>query len=264
MFPYLEWKVIPVGPLNLQVWGLFGAIGIVAAVVWGVREAKRRGLDAAKIESLASWTILAAFIGARVFHVLFYEPGYYFAHPSEILSVWKGGLSSFGGFFGAAGVAAWRIRKTGLPFWRTADIAVPATTLGLGCGRIGCFLIHDHPGTLAHGAGKWFAVDYPGGPRYDLGLLLGITDFLLFGAMLVLMRTPRRQGSVGQEPRPEGWTLVLFLLAYAPIRFGLDFLRAVDVRYAGLTPGQYGAIILFIIGLFMMRRVYAKPSPGNL
>lgn len=254
MFPYVEWKTIALGPLTLQVWGLFAAVGVVAAVLWGTREAKRRGIDAVKIESLAFWTIFAAFLGARAFHVLFYEPGYYFAHPAEVLSVWKGGLSSFGGFFGAAAVAAWRIRKAGLPFWKTADIAVPATTLGLGCGRIGCFLIHDHPGTLAHGAGEWFAVNYPEGPRYDLGLLLGVLDFALFGAMLVLRR----------KPRPDGWTLVLFLLVYAPVRFGLDFLRAVDARYAGLTPGQYGSILLFIIGLFMWRRIYAKPAPGNL
>jgi len=254
MIPYVAWKTIALGPLTLQVWGLFAAIGIVAATLWGVREAKRRGLDHAKIESLAFWTIAAAFLGARAFHVLFYEPGYYFAHPAEILSVWKGGLSSFGGFFGAAAVAAWRIRKVGLPFLQTADIAVPAAVLGLGCGRIGCFLIHDHPGTLAHGAGTWLAVNYPDGPRYDLGLMLGVLDFTLFVAMLLLMR----------KPRPQGWTLVVFLLAYAPVRFALDFLRAVDVRYAGLTPGQYGSILLFIIGLFMMRRVYAKPSSGNL
>ncbi|HTK60326.1 MAG TPA: prolipoprotein diacylglyceryl transferase [Candidatus Baltobacteraceae bacterium] len=254
MIPYVAWKTIALGPVTLQVWGLFAAIGVVSAAALGSRLAKRKGLDAGKIESLAFWTIVAAFIGARAFHVLFYEPGYYFAHPGEILSVWKGGLSSFGGFFGAAIVAAWRIRRLGLPFWKTADIAVPATVLGLGCGRIGCFLIHDHPGTLAHGAGRWFAVNYPDGPRYDLGLLLGAVDFALFGAMLLLMR----------KPRPEGSMLVLFLLAYAPIRFGLDFLRAVDVRYAGLTPGQYGSVLLFIIGLFMMRRVYAKPASGNL
>ncbi len=254
MIPYLEWKTIALGPLTLQVWGLFAAIGIVAAVVWATREAKRQGLDAAKIEALAFWTILAAFLGARLFHVLFYEPAYYLARPWEVVSVWKGGLSSFGGFFGAAAVAAWRIRKLGLPFLKTADIAVPATVLGLGCGRIGCFLIHDHPGTLAHDGWTWLAVRYPDGARYDLGLLLGVFDFLLFGALLFLAR----------KPRPAGWTLVVFLLAYAPVRFGLDFLRAVDVRYAGLTPGQYGSILLFIIGFFMMRRIYGKPRTRNL
>jgi phosphatidylglycerol:prolipoprotein diacylglycerol transferase len=254
MLPYIEWRTIPIGPVTLQVWGLFAAIGVVAAVYFASWLAKRKGVDAAKIESLALWTIIAAFVGARLFHVLFYAPAHYLAYPSEILSVWKGGLSSFGGFFGAAVAAAWRIRKMGLPFLKTADIAVPATALGLGCGRIGCFLIHDHPGTLAHGIGKWVAVKYPDGVRYDLGLLLGAFDFLMFAALMILMRKPRR----------DGWTLVLFLLVYAPVRFGLDFLRAADVRYAGLTPGQYGSIILLIIGLVLAKRIYAKAPPGNL
>ncbi len=254
MLPYLGWKTIALGPLTLQVWGLFAAAGIVAATLFGMREAKRRGLDAAKFEALAFWTILAAFVGARVFHVAFYEPAYYAAHPADIVAVWKGGFSSFGGFFAAAAVAAWRIRKLGLPFLKTADVAVPATVLGMACGRVGCFLIHDHPGTLAYGAGEWFAVRYPDGARYDLGLLLGVLDAALFAAFLVLRK----------RAAPDGFHLSWILIAYAPARFGLDFLRAVDVRYAGLTPGQYGAILLFAIGLFMMRRVYAKPPTGNL
>lgn len=253
MIPYLEWKTIALGPLTLQVWGLFAALGVVSATLWAVRTAKRRGMDVAKIESLALWTIAAAFAGARLFHVIFYEPAYYFAHPAEILSVWKGGLSSFGGFFGAAAFAAWRIRKLGLSFWKTADVAVPATVLGLGCGRVGCFLIHDHPGTLAHEGWAWLAVRYPDGARYDLGLLLGVFDFLLLGALLLLMRKPRR----------DGWTLVVALLAYAPVRFTLDFLRAADVRYSGLTPGQYGSVLLFTAGLFVMMR-HVRPAQGSV
>ncbi|WP_437593604.1 hypothetical protein [Sorangium sp. So ce1000] len=49
---------------------------------------------------------------------------------------------------------------------------------------------------------------------------------------------------------------------YAPVRFLLDFLRIVDVRYAGLTPGQYGAIALFIAGLVLLiRSTRVQPAP---
>ncbi|MEK7545504.1 MAG: prolipoprotein diacylglyceryl transferase family protein [Patescibacteria group bacterium] len=250
MIPYLEWKTFALGPLTLQVWGLFAAVGVVAGTLFALREARRKGLDVAKTESLAFWTVFLAFVGARVFHAAFYEPAWYVAHPLDIVRIWKGGFSSFGGFFGAFGAFLWKGRALGLPFLKTADVLTPAATLGLGCGRIGCFLIHDHPGTLAHGAGNWLAVNYPDAPRYDLGLLLGVLDFALFGAYLALRRTTR----------PDGFYLAWLLMAYAPARFGLDFLRTVDIRYAGLTPGQYGSMLLFGVGLFViLRRVRQSP-----
>ncbi len=39
-------------------------------------------------------------VGARLGHVLFYEPSYYFSHPAEIFMVWHGGLASHGAAIG--------------------------------------------------------------------------------------------------------------------------------------------------------------------
>lgn len=254
MLPYVGWTSFAVGPVTVQVWGLFAAVGVVAGTAFALREAKRRGLDPAKIESLAFWTVLLAFVGARLFHAIFYAPGWYAAHPAEILAVWKGGFSSFGGFAGAIAAFLWKGRAFGLPFLKTADALVPAAFLGLGCGRIGCYLIHDHPGTLAHAGWEWIAVRYPDGARYDLGLLLGVFDFLLFSALLLLAR----------RPRPDGFLLAFAMFAYAPVRFGLDFLRQDDVRYAGLTPGQYGAVMLLAAGIIMLSRTHARPRARHL
>ena len=253
MIPYFVWKTIQLGPVTIQVWGLFAAVGVVAAVWFALREAKRRGLDAARFERLVLWMIVWAFLGARLLHVLAYEPTFYAAQPWEIPKIWHGGLSSFGGFLGAAVSFFWQMRRHPLPLLKTADVLTIATPLGLGCGRIGCFLIHDHPGTLAHGAGKWFAVAYPDGPRYDLGLLLGVFDFLLFGFFLFLSR----------KPRTDGFYLGLFMLIYAPARFLLDFLRAVDVRYAGLTPAQYGCVALFAAGWYLLIRIYSRQEASG-
>ncbi len=249
MIPFFEWRVIPAGPFAIQVWGLWAAIGVISGTWFAVRTARRTGLDGDKVEALAFRMIVAAFLGARLFHVLFYEPGHYLSHPLEVLEVWKGGLSSFGGFVGAAIVFFWRVRASKLPILKTADVFMTALPLGLGCGRIGCFLIHDHPGTLAHGFWRWLAVSYPGGARYDLGLLLGLFDFLAFSAFLALSRRPRK----------DGFFAISFVVAYAPARFFLDFLREIDIRYFGLTPGQYGAVAMLIFGLASLLRLrYAE------
>ncbi len=245
MIPYVEWKTVALGPVTLQVWGFFAALGVVAASAYAMRVAKRKGLDAQKVESLILWTIVWAFVGARLLHVLAYDPFWYAAHPFEILKVWNGGLSSFGGFFGAAAAFFWHMRTSDLPLLKTADTLVQALPLGLACGRVGCFLIHDHPGTLAHGLGKFVAVNYPDAPRYDLGLLLGVFDMLLFGTFFLLLRKPRR----------DGFLFALFMIVYGPVRFMLDFLRVVDVRYGGLTPGQYASVALFAAGVWLLSRI---------
>jgi phosphatidylglycerol:prolipoprotein diacylglycerol transferase len=246
VIPYVEWRVIQLGPLTLQVWGLFAALGTVAGAWWALREAKKRGLDLPAFETLILNIVIWAFIGARIVHAVFYEPAHYLTHPLDILKVWQGGLSSFGGFIGAAGAFFWAMRTKKMPLLPAADTLVSALPLALGCGRIGCFLIHDHPGTLAHGAGKWFAVNYPDALRYDLGLLLAVFDFAFFSCLVF---------SQVRKNKPDGFTFALFMTVYAPVRFGLDFLRAVDVRYFGLTPGQYGSIALFASGLYLFRRI---------
>jgi phosphatidylglycerol:prolipoprotein diacylglycerol transferase len=48
---------------------------------------------------------------------------------------------------------------------------------------------------------------------------------------------------------------------YAPVRFLLDFLRYVDVRYFDFTPGQYGAAALLVVGVLILWRVPAQAQP---
>jgi phosphatidylglycerol:prolipoprotein diacylglycerol transferase len=49
----------------------------------------------------------------------------------------------------------------------------------------------------------------------------------------------------------------MLALLYAPVRFLLDFLRYVDVRYFDFTPGQYGAVALLVVGVLILWRVFA-------
>lgn len=56
--------------------------------------------------------------------------------------------------------------------------------------------------------------------------------------------------------------MALLPLLYAPPRFMFDFLRAPvsdggDPRYGGLTPAQYGSIVLVIVGVVLFRRLSA-------
>jgi len=146
----------------------------------------------------------------------------------------------FGGFVGAAVAFFWYARRYALDWISYADALIWGLPLGCGIGRIGCFLIHDHPGTLTN---FFLGVNYPDGTtRHDLGLYLSLIGFATGGAFLYLNR----------KPRAPGFWFGMYMLIEAVVRFGLDFLRVADVRYLGLTPTQYLCLPLFFVALWML------------
>jgi len=257
MIPYFQIKIIHLGPVPIQVWGLCVALGIAVGTFVAYRQTKRQGLDADMFLDLAAQMLLAAIIGARLFFAVFYDPAPFLRDPAALVRLWDGGLSIYGGFFAAAACAAAFCRRHQLSFWKYADAAAYALPLGCGLGRIGCFLIHDHPGILTN---FFLAVDYPGGPRLDHGLLLSLLNFAIFIFFLILNRPAGVR-------RPY---LAIYMTIYGAARFGLDFLRArdlagSDIRFLGLTPAQYFSALLFAAGLTLLirqRRRQAAPAIG--
>lgn len=261
MVPYFYYPAINLGFITINTWGLFAALGFGLAIFIAWRQARCRGQDTNVILDLSFWIVIAVIIGARLGHVFFYDWGFYRANPTEIWKIWHGGLSSFGGFAGAAAVGLFYLWKRRLDLLDYSDIFIFALPAGLACGRIGCFLIHDHPGTLTNFI---FGVKYPDGVRHDLGLYLGIFDIILFGLFLFVeaksRTTPRQAQWVRDKLPPKGFYVMAFALTYGVARFFLDFLRAYDLlgadaRYGGLTPAQYGSILLFVLGLTLLARI---------
>lgn len=252
MIPYLEITSIPLGPLTIQTWGLFVAIGIFVGVWMGARMAKRRGLDPAIVWDAAAWIVLGALVMARLSYVAVYDPAPYLADPLSIVAIWNGGMSMFGGFAGAmvAGVLFLRRRKANV--WQYVDSIVYGLPLGIGIGRIGCFLIHDHPGTLTQ---FFLGVQYPDGSvRHDLGLYESIFGFVLAIVFYILARR-------GTKPTA---FIATFLVAYGVFRFAGDFLRVLDARYFGLTPAQYLSVLMIASAVFLVKKQIeaSKKQPG--
>jgi len=253
MIPYFQFVSFQLGALTIYVWGLMVALGILVATWIGARLAKRQGLDPAVCWDLAGWGSLGGFVGARLAHVLLYAPQTYIHDPMRILALRDGGYSSLGAFVGGilAGVIYVRIKR--IPLAPYANLGALCVPLGYGIGRIGCFLIHDHPGTATH---FFLGVKYPDGMiRHDLGLYEALNGFGLAILMFILYK----------KKTPARLFVPVFLVWYGLVRFFLDFLRAtngviVDSRYAGLTPAQYAAMGMFVWGLWL----YATSTKASL
>ena len=66
-----------------------------------------------------------------------------------------------------------------------------------------------------------------------------------------------------KKPRFPGFFLAFIPMYYGPIRFCFDYLRTNDVRYIGLTPAQYGALMLFLIGTAVLV-INHKKTPAKV
>jgi len=92
--------IFTLGPLELRWYGLLFVSGFLIGFYIMSWMYKREGKDLKQLDRLLYYMFIGAVIGARLGHVMFYEPEYYLSHPIEILYVWKGGLASHGGTVG--------------------------------------------------------------------------------------------------------------------------------------------------------------------
>lgn len=253
MIPWFQYTVVHLGPIPIQVWGFFVALGMATALWILHRRARVAGLNPDKILDAALTVIILGLVGARIFHVVFYEPAYYLAQPFEILKVWRGGMSSIGGFVGAALGFFLAIKKNKIArsdMWRAADLMSYAALFGWMIGRLGCVMIHDHLG--AHSTCP-FAIQTPDGPRLEMSIL-EITGLIPLAVLFFVTR---------KKKLAAGWYVAVMSLYYGFLRFVLDFYRATDIpgadaRYLGLTPAQYFSMVMAVWGGYALYKIRLK------
>ncbi|HZZ84383.1 MAG TPA: prolipoprotein diacylglyceryl transferase family protein [Anaeromyxobacteraceae bacterium] len=249
MIPYFQPPSLSLGPFNLQVFGIFAAAGVYTGAVVASRAARRQGLPVQPLADFAIWGVASGVLFGHLIHLFLYHPEE-LSDWRKVLEFWQG-LSSFGGLLGGILAAAVFFRRRGLEFHDYGDALALGVAPGWGVARLGCFAIHDHPGVHTSFP---LAVNFPDGPRHDLGLYDAVVLFAL-AALLFLLR---RRGLL------RGRLLAVLALLYACSRFFLDFLRASDVpypdaRYLGLTPAQYGSLLL--VGYAAWRFSKGAPTP---
>ena len=177
MIPYFYWDKLDLGLITIYSWGGMVALGIAVSLIVGLKIAKNFFIKENLIYDSLFWSLLSGILTSRLFYVFGYNWEYYHEHLREIFYLWQGGFSSVGWLAGGA-VALYLfclIKK--ISFYQLADIYSVAMPLGMGFGRLGCFFIHDHPGSKT---GFWLGVQFPDGARHDLGLYLSIQGFILF------------------------------------------------------------------------------------
>ena len=87
IFPNIDW-------IEVRWYGLLFAAGFIIGQQLMYHIFKVEGKPQKDVDSLTLWMIIATIIGARLGHVLFYEPMRYLQDPISILKTWEGGLAT--------------------------------------------------------------------------------------------------------------------------------------------------------------------------
>src|SRR5260370_37403590 len=126
-----------IGPLEVRTSGIGLALTFWFGFVYFERRLRKNGYPTEWLVPVFLWIILAAVVGARAMHVLS-NLNTYTQHPGDILAVWQGGVSSFGGLLPAVPVRFLLTRRPcpALPIARALYLAAPVLLARSPMGRL--------------------------------------------------------------------------------------------------------------------------------
>lgn len=253
-FPHIDPIIFSLGPLQVRWYGLMYVFGFLAAYLLARYQAKKFHWQQMEshLDNLNLMIILGVILGGRLGYILFYNPTYYLQHPLEIFATWQGGMSFHGGCIGVLLAGFLYCRRTGLDYWKAADLYVVTVPVGLGLGRIGNFIngeLYGRPTELPWG------MIFPGGgplPRHPSQLYEALLEGVLLFVLLWTVKGKPWQQKIGW---PHGAMVALFLILYGTVRFSVEFAREPDPQLGeilvGLTMGQVLSLGMLLCGIFL-------------
>ncbi len=256
-FPAIEPVLIEVGPFALR----WYALAYIAGILLAWRYMRRLVLNdrlwngtprpaTLDIDDFVLWGTVGIILGGRLGYVLFYNPAYYLANPSEILAVWTGGMSFHGGFAGTVIAMVIFAYRRGVSIWTLFDLAGCAAPIGLFFGRVANFINSELWGRVTDV--PWAFVFPTGGPNprhpsqlYEAALE-GVLLFLVIRLLSHRYKLLRRPGFIAGA----------FACGYGIARTIAEFYRVPDahIGYLGgfLTMGILLSLPMILAGIAAM------------
>lgn len=181
-----------------------------------------------RVARVAPWVIFFGIIGARIYHVVdFWQ--YYRLEIWQVLYLWQGGLSIWGGLAGGVmGLLIYqRINNLSVfDTWNISGAMVVALPLSQAIGRVGNWANGEF-GELVMGVSWW---------AWEASL-----NLLLFGIMLFIWRK-----GVGAKER-----VGIYLVGYGVIRYALELYRLESMMWGDWRVAQVISLCAIVIGLWL-------------
>lgn len=227
-----------VGPLIIYTWGLLVSIGIIVGLTLAWYLAKREKLNFDHILNISLISIILGFIGARLLYI-FLEPDL-FQNPTEIIRIWDGGLSSYGGFILAIFISYIYAKKNKLDVLKYADLFVVPVTLAFGIARIGCTLVNDHLGKIT--SLPW-GITVDNITRHPISAYESIILFILFLILII-----GRKNFI----KIKGFSTFFTLTWYSLFRFIIDNFQDFQGKTSHFYANQIFLLLVFAVSFYFL------------
>jgi len=262
--------IFSIGGFEIYWYAFFVVLGIICAAGIAFIYAHKTGQKVSDYMDLLLLGIVLAFIGLRLYYMIFnwdlYRGRNFFVAFFDIRG---GGLAIYGGILGALLAGFIISKRKKIPINTITDTAGPSLALGQAIGRFGNFFNREAFGGYTDNLfAMRIRVDQAGSPitglpiqAHELGgaiveyvqvhptfLYESIFNFLLVAALVIYRPHRRFQGEL----------IFLYMVAYGAARFFIEGLRTDQLIFfnTGIPASQIVSIIFVIFGAVMLFRGY--------
>lgn len=262
MLAYITWNatkaIIKIGSFEIRWYGLLFGLGFVCAYLVLQKIFKKEKIKTDLLDKLTLYIALATVIGARLGHVLFYEPAYYLSHPGEIFRIWEGGLASHGAAVGIIAAAFLFARVYKLSVWWVFDrlsIIIPLVAAFV---RTGNLINSEIIGKATTVPWAFIFVKVDNVPRHPSQVYEALSYLVLFTILLLVYYKSKKLR--------DGFISGLMLTCLFALRFIIEFFKDIQVDFEHHLPmdmGQILSIPLVIIGISFILYSYRRKGANS-
>jgi phosphatidylglycerol---prolipoprotein diacylglyceryl transferase len=263
-FTYIIWNInpdvftFPYIDHPLRWYGLLFAAAFLISQQFMYFIYRTEGRPLKEVDTLTVYTVVATIVGARLGHVLFYDPVYYFQNPHKIIMTWEGGLASHGGIIGILIAIFLFARRTNVSYLWALDRVSIVAAFTFSMIRLGNLMNSEMIGTPTDLPWAFVFTRVDSTPRHPAQLYEAIHYFICFVGLFWMWHKRRNKMANGFL---FGWSLIILFT----LRFVDEFFKINQEQFEDgmlFNMGQLLSLPFIVIGMLILIMSRGKrPEP---